>query len=164
MSARIDHASSPHPVASLPDLFVVAFVGEPPAAAVEAQERALAEFVVRTRAPRAYLQLASLGAGEGGRTESIRATYTRLAQRHRKDIHTAALVLSQSGFGGAVVRGVLTGIGMAVRDVKIRAFGELDAALTWTNEERVSTRASPLPSDTGRQIRQLLRDTGHVLS
>lgn len=167
MTTRTIYASRTHLIATIDDLFLAAFVGEPSAAAARAQEEALAAFVSQVPAPRSYVQLARLTADTPGTAalDEMRRSYARIARAHKADFVTAALVLYEDGFGAALVRGVLTGVGMAVQGhVKVRAFDALAPALTWSDGERRTRRLAPLGSSAAREIQRVLTHAGHALA
>lgn len=167
MSTRTVYASSTHLIATIHDLFLAAFVGEPSEAAARAQEDGLAAFVTQVGPPRSYLQLAQLSATSttSGSMEAMRRSYGPIARAHRSDFVTAALVLHDDGFGAALVRGVLTGIGLAVQGpVKVRAFEALPAALAWSDAERRGRGLAPLAPRTAPEIQRLLVSAGHLLA
>lgn len=167
MTTRTIYASNTHLIATIDDLFVAAFVGEPSEAAARAQEAGLAAFVAHVPAPRSYVQLARLtsSTASSGSLDAMRRTYARIARAHKTDFVTAALVLYEDGFGAALVRGVLTGVGMMVQGhVKVRAFDALPSALAWSDGERRARQLSPIGVGVAREIQRVLTRARHELA
>ncbi|MCU0658748.1 MAG: hypothetical protein MUF64_26870 [Polyangiaceae bacterium] len=153
--ATVLHGGPLHVVATNGPVFFVGFQGPPDETTRERYEAALARHVASTAAPRIYLHVARSTKRSAEAIEQVRAMYTRILRRHRRDFCAAALVLPETGFGNAMIRGILTGLVRLVPEgAEVQIFDALAPACTWLEQKHRAGKGTRFPAALAVDVEQ----------
>jgi hypothetical protein len=139
---RVIDSGPTHALVLVENVYVFTTNGPPTAVGFAAIKRHLHEATRMHPDGFAYLQVAAVGAERGAPEEDVRRGFIGILRAPPEGLRASAVLILRSGFAGAAVRMVASGILLAARTaLPVKVFSTLDDASAWLIAALEGTRA-----------------------